>query len=120
MELYKNNNNILRKKVTYQAELHIILVVIRIVLYRCYVQNIVLLIKDMLMDNGSLYAEIAQDLLNKELEKNEEMEQRMERKRADQLSSFQEKLNKRKEERLRKLRERQEIEKATVNSIFMN
>ena len=68
----------------------------------------------MLTDNGSLYAEVAQDLLNKELEANEEMEKRMERKRAEQLSSFQDKLNKRKEERLRKLREQQEIEKAQV------
>ena len=68
----------------------------------------------MLIDNGSLYADVAQDLLNKELEMNERMERDMERKKNDQLNSFQEKLNKRKEERLRKLREQQEVEKAKV------
>lgn len=69
-----------------------------------------------MIDNGSLYADVAQDMLNKELEMNERMERDMERKKNEQLNSFQEKLNKRKEERLRKLREQQEVEKAKVRN----
>jgi len=45
----------------------------------------------MLIDNGSLYADVAQDMLNKELEMNERMERDMERKKNEQLNSFQEK-----------------------------
>ena len=76
----------------------------------------------MLVENGSLYADQAQDLINQELEKNEKLEQDMEHKKAAQMASFQEKLAQRKEERLRKLHEQQEIEKAQVliEPVFLN
>lgn len=68
----------------------------------------------MLVDNGSLYADEAQEMLNKELEMKEKLERDMEMKKNAQMAAFQDRLAKRKEERLRKLKEQQEIEKAQV------
>lgn len=67
---------------------------------------------DMLVDNGALYADQAQELMNRELELNEKLEREMELKKAEQMVSFNEKLAKRKADRLKKLKEKQELEKA--------
>ena len=52
--------------------------------------------------------------MNKELEKNEKLEKEMEMKKAQQMAAFHDKLAKRKEERMRRLKEKQELEKAQV------
>lgn len=71
----------------------------------------------MLVDNGAIYADEAQKLLNQELEMNEKLERKAEMKKAAQMAAFQDRLAKRKEERLRKLKEQQEVEKAQVSLV---
>ena len=67
-----------------------------------------------MVENGTLYADQAQLLINKELEKNERLEKEMEMTKAQQMAAFHDKLAKRKEERMRRLKEKQELEKAQV------
>ena len=67
------------------------------------------------MASGSLYADQAEQIKREQMELEEKMSRDLAQQRAQQTALLKEKLAQRKKERLKKLREQQEIEKAKVN-----
>lgn len=67
------------------------------------------------MASGSLYADQAEQIKREQMELEEKMSRELAQQRAQQTALIKEKLTQRKRERMKKLREQQEIEKAKVN-----
>ena len=70
-----------------------------------------LCLQDVLGDNVSLFAEKAEILMNRQKKLSAKIKVDMERRETNQLLSFQDKLAKRKDARMKKLKEKQETEK---------
>lgn len=66
------------------------------------------------MASGSLYADQAEQIKREQMELEEKMSRELAQQRAQQTALIKEKLAQRKRERMKKLREQQEIEKAKV------
>lgn len=66
------------------------------------------------MASGSLYADQAEQIKREQMEIEEKLSRELAQQRAQQETLIKEKLAQRKRERMKKLREQQEIEKAKV------
>lgn len=77
--------------------------------------EILVLFQDDLVASGSLYADQADQIKREQMELEEKMSRDLAQQQARQTALIREKLAQRKKERLKKLREQQEMEKAKVN-----
>ena len=72
------------------------------------------LFQDDLVTSGSLYADQAEQIKREQMELEEKMSRDLAQQRAQQTALLKEKLAQRKRERMKKLKEQQELEKAKV------
>ena len=73
--------------------------------------------QDDLVSSGSLYADQAEQIKREQMEMEEKMSRELAQQRAQQTALLMEKLAQRKKERMRKLKEQQELEKAKVTKL---
>ena len=73
--------------------------------------------QDDLVSSGSLYADQAEQIKREQMEMEEKMSRELAQQRAQQTALLMEKLAQRKKERMRKLKEQQELEKAKVTNL---
>lgn len=73
------------------------------------------LFQDDLVTSGSLYADQAEQIKREQMELEEKMSRDLAQQRAQQTALIKEKLAQRKKEKMKQLREQQEMEKAKVH-----